>query len=58
MKQRTPKVTYTFSDPNTPQQLQKALKTVIVEKLLAAEAEGPAKGAASENCSILPRIDG
>lgn len=58
MKRHTSKVTYTFTDPNTPQELQTALKAVIVEKLLSAKAEGPAKGAASEDCSVLPRIDG
>lgn len=35
MKGQNPKNTYTFVNPNTPQDLQKMLKAVIIEKLLA-----------------------
>lgn len=38
MKPDRPKVNYTFVDPNTPSEVQKALKTMIVEKLLAVKA--------------------
>ena len=34
MKQARPKVKFTFVDPNTPRDVQKALKTIIVEKLI------------------------
>lgn len=34
MKQDRPKVNYTFVDPNTPREVQKVLKVIIVEKLL------------------------
>lgn len=37
MKQDRPKVKYTFVDPNTPREVQRVLKIIIVEKLLAAE---------------------
>ncbi len=39
MKQERTKVHYTVIDPNTPDELQKLLKAVIVEKLLDAKAE-------------------
>ena len=37
MKQVRPKVKYIFVDPNTPREVQKVLKTMIVEKLLAVK---------------------
>lgn len=37
MKQKRPKVKYTFVDPNTSQVVQKVLKIMIVEKLLTTE---------------------
>lgn len=37
MKQDRPKVKYTFVDPNTSGEVQKVLKIIIVEKLLAAK---------------------
>ena len=37
MKQDRPKVKYTFVDPNTPGEVQKVLRRMIVEKLLAAK---------------------
>ena len=38
MKQDRPKVKYTFVDPNTPREVQKVLKRIIVEKLIAENA--------------------
>ena len=35
MKGQLSKNTYTFVNPNTPQELQKMLKAMIVERLLA-----------------------
>ena len=35
MKQDRPGVKYTFVDPNTPCEVQKMLKIMIVEKLIA-----------------------
>lgn len=35
MKQERPKLKYTFVDPNTPREVQRVLKIIIVEKLLA-----------------------
>ena len=35
MKRERPKVTYTVVDPNRPCEVQKALKRMIAEKLLA-----------------------
>lgn len=37
MKGDRPKVKFTVVDPNTPQEVQKTLKTMIVEKLLTAK---------------------
>ncbi len=37
MKQDRPKVKYTFVDPNTPREVQKVLKIIIVEKLLTTK---------------------
>ena len=37
MKQSRPKVKFTCVDPNTPREVQKVLKTIIVEKLIAAK---------------------
>ena len=39
MKQDRPRVKYTFVDPNTPREVQKVLKIMIVEKLIAAKAK-------------------
>lgn len=38
MKQDRPKVKYTVVDPNTPCEVQKLLKKMIAEKLLAIKA--------------------
>ena len=39
MKQDRPRVKYTFVDPNTPCEVQKVLKIMIVEKLIAEKAK-------------------
>lgn len=39
MKQQAPKARYTVIDPNKPCDIQKKLRTMIVEKLLAVRAE-------------------
>ena len=38
MKQDRPKVKYTVVDPNTPCEVQKTLKKMIVEKLAAIKS--------------------
>lgn len=38
MRQQNPKVKYTIIDPNTPHEVQKLLKMMIVEKLLTVKA--------------------
>ena len=40
MKKKSPKVKYMFIDPNSRRDMQKFLKTILVEKLLAAKAAG------------------
>ncbi len=39
MKRRGPNVTYTLVDPNSPGEVQKLLKALLVEKLLAVRPE-------------------
>lgn len=44
MKQTVPKVIYTFVDPNTPGELQKVLKDIIIEKILTVKKSGLISG--------------
>ena len=38
MRPDRPKVNFTFADPNSPREIQKALMLMIVEKLIAEKA--------------------
>ena len=43
MKRHGPDVTFTFVNPNSPREVQKLLKALLVEKLLAVRLEEPAE---------------
>lgn len=40
MRRQGPSVTFTIEDPNGPKEVQKLLKRLIVEKLLAMRGRG------------------
>ena len=43
MKRHGPDVAFTFVNPNSPREVQKLLKALLVEKLLAVRLEEPAE---------------
>ena len=46
---KSPPLTYTFENPNTPAALEEALKHILVEKLLADFTQ-------SGSCTFQPRL--
>ncbi len=40
MRRQGPSVTFTIEDPNRPKEVQKLLKQIILEKLLAMRGRG------------------